>query len=274
MTPKTDAKICGMGHSMKRKEDPRFIRGQGRYVDDIQLPEMRSSPASCWISTRRSRSWRSRCSASRSGSPPPTSSNFASTWSEPAGRSRHPGGPPPLSGTNPRPRRRRPARAPRPPGLGCHRHGHAPPGRPLRARRPGALRPHRRQHRQGDVRPARERAAAARRLRRRRPRPARGSPRHRQDDAREGARDLDRRALHPRAVHARPAALRHPRRVGLQPEGAGVRVPRRAGVHEHPARRRDQPRLPAHAVGPPRGDGRAAGLGRGTHASAWTSSSS
>jgi len=39
-TPKTDAKICGMGHSMKRKEDPRFIRGQGRYVDDIQLPGM------------------------------------------------------------------------------------------------------------------------------------------------------------------------------------------------------------------------------------------
>ncbi|HEU0198923.1 MAG TPA: molybdopterin cofactor-binding domain-containing protein, partial [Burkholderiaceae bacterium] len=40
MTPKTDAKVCGMGHSMKRKEDPRFIRGQGRYVDDIQLPGM------------------------------------------------------------------------------------------------------------------------------------------------------------------------------------------------------------------------------------------
>src|SRR5215467_12223104 len=39
-TPKTDAKICGMGHSMRRKEDPRFIRGQGRYVDDIQLPGM------------------------------------------------------------------------------------------------------------------------------------------------------------------------------------------------------------------------------------------
>ncbi len=37
---KTDAKICGMGHSMKRKEDPRFIRGQGNYVDDIQLPGM------------------------------------------------------------------------------------------------------------------------------------------------------------------------------------------------------------------------------------------
>jgi carbon-monoxide dehydrogenase large subunit len=38
--PRTDAKICGMGHSMKRKEDPRFIRGQGRYVDDIVLPGM------------------------------------------------------------------------------------------------------------------------------------------------------------------------------------------------------------------------------------------
>jgi aerobic carbon-monoxide dehydrogenase large subunit len=40
MEPRTDAKICGMGHSMKRKEDPRFIRGQGNYVDDIQLPGM------------------------------------------------------------------------------------------------------------------------------------------------------------------------------------------------------------------------------------------
>src|SRR6266852_1425076 len=38
--PRTDAKICGMGHSMKRKEDPRFIRGQGRYIDDFTLPGM------------------------------------------------------------------------------------------------------------------------------------------------------------------------------------------------------------------------------------------
>src|SRR5437016_1945016 len=38
--PRTDAQIGGMGHSMKRKEDPRFIRGQGRYVDDIVLPGM------------------------------------------------------------------------------------------------------------------------------------------------------------------------------------------------------------------------------------------
>ncbi len=40
MEPKTSAAVCGMGHSMKRKEDPRFIRGQGRYVDDVKLPGM------------------------------------------------------------------------------------------------------------------------------------------------------------------------------------------------------------------------------------------
>src|ERR1700757_332516 len=40
MELRTDSRISGMGHSMKRKEDPRFIRGQGRYVDDVQLPGM------------------------------------------------------------------------------------------------------------------------------------------------------------------------------------------------------------------------------------------
>jgi carbon-monoxide dehydrogenase large subunit len=40
MTTRTSPEVCGMGHSMKRKEDPRFIRGQGRYVDDIKLPGM------------------------------------------------------------------------------------------------------------------------------------------------------------------------------------------------------------------------------------------
>src|SRR5882724_10755325 len=39
-TPRTSPEISGMGHSMKRKEDPRFIRGRGNYVDDIQLPGM------------------------------------------------------------------------------------------------------------------------------------------------------------------------------------------------------------------------------------------
>src|SRR2546427_2151847 len=38
--PRTSPEVCGMGHSMKRKEDPRFIRGKGNYVDDIQLPGM------------------------------------------------------------------------------------------------------------------------------------------------------------------------------------------------------------------------------------------
>jgi carbon-monoxide dehydrogenase large subunit len=36
----TPPKVCGMGHRMKRKEDPRFIRGQGNYVDDVKLPGM------------------------------------------------------------------------------------------------------------------------------------------------------------------------------------------------------------------------------------------
>ena len=36
----TPAKVCGMGHRMKRKEDPRFIQGKGSYVDDVKLPGM------------------------------------------------------------------------------------------------------------------------------------------------------------------------------------------------------------------------------------------
>src|SRR5262249_33876106 len=40
MAPKTSPEVAGMGHSMRRKEDPRFIRGRGNYVDDISLPGM------------------------------------------------------------------------------------------------------------------------------------------------------------------------------------------------------------------------------------------
>jgi carbon-monoxide dehydrogenase large subunit len=40
MAPRTSAEVGGMGHSIKRKEDPRFIRGKGTYVDDVQLPGM------------------------------------------------------------------------------------------------------------------------------------------------------------------------------------------------------------------------------------------
>ncbi len=40
MAPRTSPEIGGMGHSIKRKEDARFIRGKGTYVDDITLPGM------------------------------------------------------------------------------------------------------------------------------------------------------------------------------------------------------------------------------------------
>ena len=36
----TPVEISGMGHRMKRKEDPRFLQGKGRYVDDIKMPGM------------------------------------------------------------------------------------------------------------------------------------------------------------------------------------------------------------------------------------------
>ena len=35
---KTSKEIGGMGHSMKRKEDDRFIHGKGNYTDDVKLP--------------------------------------------------------------------------------------------------------------------------------------------------------------------------------------------------------------------------------------------
>jgi carbon-monoxide dehydrogenase large subunit len=40
MLQKTSAEIGGMGHSVKRKEDQRFVQGKGTYVDDVRLPEM------------------------------------------------------------------------------------------------------------------------------------------------------------------------------------------------------------------------------------------
>ncbi len=38
--PTTTFEVGGMGHSIKRREDPRFIRGQGEYIDDVVLPGM------------------------------------------------------------------------------------------------------------------------------------------------------------------------------------------------------------------------------------------
>jgi carbon-monoxide dehydrogenase large subunit len=36
----TQTPIGGLGHSLRRREDDRFIRGKGTYVDDVQLPGM------------------------------------------------------------------------------------------------------------------------------------------------------------------------------------------------------------------------------------------
>src|SRR6266568_760114 len=36
----TEVHAHGLGEAYKRKEDARFIRGQGKYVDDVQLPGM------------------------------------------------------------------------------------------------------------------------------------------------------------------------------------------------------------------------------------------
>jgi len=40
--PATEApkKICGVGHSVHRFEDERFVRGRGNYVEDVNLPRM------------------------------------------------------------------------------------------------------------------------------------------------------------------------------------------------------------------------------------------
>jgi aerobic carbon-monoxide dehydrogenase large subunit len=40
MLQKTSPEIGGMGHSVKRKEDLRFLQGKGTYVDDVNLPGM------------------------------------------------------------------------------------------------------------------------------------------------------------------------------------------------------------------------------------------
>ena len=40
MIPQTTPEVGGMGHSIKRKEDLRFIQGKGNYVDDVHLPDM------------------------------------------------------------------------------------------------------------------------------------------------------------------------------------------------------------------------------------------
>src|SRR4029078_341642 len=38
--PNATATLGGIGHSVRRKEDPRFLRGMGKYIDDVKLPGM------------------------------------------------------------------------------------------------------------------------------------------------------------------------------------------------------------------------------------------
>ena len=107
---------------------------------------------------------------------------------------------------------------------------------------------------QGRRRVVHDRGAA-----RRGPSPHRGRPRCRQDDAEQGP-GPEHRLLGPaHPVHAGPAALRRHRRLDLQPEQPGVRVPPRWGVREHRRRRRDQPRLAQDPVGAAGVHGGAAG---------------
>ena len=68
---------------------------------------------------------------------------------------------------------------------------------------------------------ARRRPPGAHGPARRGPPPHRGRPRRRQDDARQGARPLDRLLGTPGPVHPRPAAQRHHRGQRLQPGDAG-----------------------------------------------------
>ena len=35
-TPRTSPEVGGMGHSVKRKEDPRFLRGAARYTETFR----------------------------------------------------------------------------------------------------------------------------------------------------------------------------------------------------------------------------------------------
>ena len=71
--------LGGMGHSVKRKEDPRFLRGRGRYIDDIKLPGMiymdivRSPYAHADDHEASTPARRSRCPASSPSSPAKTS---------------------------------------------------------------------------------------------------------------------------------------------------------------------------------------------------------
>ena len=87
----------------------------------------------------------------------------------------------------------------------------------------------------------------------------RGHARHRQDAARQVARGRDRRPLRPGAVHARPAARRRHRHLGVRPGDRRVGLPAGPDLRQRRARRRGEPRVAAHAGRAARADGRAPG---------------
>ncbi len=67
------------GASVPRREDPRLLRGEGRFVDDIKLPGLlhaafvRSPHAHARIARHPHRRRAPRCPASPASSPSPTS---------------------------------------------------------------------------------------------------------------------------------------------------------------------------------------------------------
>ena len=134
-----------------------------------------------------------------------------------------------------------------------------PAGR-RRDREPGG-----RADRDGDRRQARRDRPGADGVPGRRPRADRGHPRCRQDDPGESPGPRPGPGLQAGPVHARPAARRHHRHDDLQPEDGPVRVPRRAGLRQRRAGRRDQPGDPQDPVQPARMHGRAAGDDRRHH---------
>ena len=101
-----------------------------------------------------------------------------------------------------------------------------------------------------------------------RPPAARRRPRRRQDADRDDAGAGDLGEVPARAAHARPAAGRHPRHAHLRRQDVDLPHRAGAGLHQHPARRRDQPRDAEDAERAARGDAGAPGHARRHHVSA------
>ena len=125
---------------------------------------------------------------------------------------------------------------------------------------------HRGQRRVGHPRQGGGHPGLRRRPAGRRPHHHRGLPGRRQDAARQGARPLRQLPLRAHPVHAGPPAQRRHRRERLQPEDRRLRVPPRADLRQHRARRRDQPLVAQDPGEPARVHGGAAGDDRQRHA--------